>query len=224
MLLVGFFFGGGEGGCASSGGGLDDGVEIVGDGGGGFLVEVGEVEDGLAVLPPDAGHQHTDFHLWRDDVDMDDIVGSGFGGIEARTESKFDMQTVDAAVGELHHGQRTTGEKQGGIVDADGAVFVHEIVFVEAREVVGLGHAVLVGFLGEAALQDGAVEGGGGLPRLEECPLPKLGFGLAVVVFRWKPARIGAAKAGVVYLAADGAGVLDEGGFDFCHNACSCCI
>ena len=37
---------------------------------------------------------------------MDDIVGSGFGGIEARTESKFDMQTVDAAVGELHPSRR----------------------------------------------------------------------------------------------------------------------
>lgn len=155
---------------------------------------------------------------------MDDIVGAGFGGIEAGTKSKFDMQVVDAAVGELHHGQGATGEEEGGIVDADGAVFVHEMVFVEAREVVGLGHAVLVGFLGEAALQDGAVEGGGGLPRLEECPLTQLGFGLAIVVFRWKPARIGATEAGIVYLTADGAGVLDEGGFDFCHNACSCCI
>lgn len=224
MLLVGLLFGGGEGGCASSGGGLDDGVEIVGDGGGGFLVEVGEVEDGLAVLPPDAGHQHTDFHLWRDDVDMDDIVGAGFGGIEAGAEGEFDMQTVDTAAGELHHGQWATGEEQDGIVDMDCAVCVHEMVFVEAREVVGLGHTVFVSFLGESALQDGAEEGGGGLPRLEECPLPQLGFGLAVVVFRGKLARIGAAEAGVVYLAADGTGVLNEGGFDFCHNACSCCI
>lgn len=98
------------------------------------------------------------------------------------------------------------------------------MVFVEAREVVGLGHAVFVGFLSEAALQDGAEESRGGLPRFEECPLPQLGFRLAVVVFRRKLARIGAAEAGLVYLTADGAGVLDEGGFDFCHYACSCCI
>ena len=131
---------------------------------------------------------------------------------------------VGTAAGELHHRQWATGEEEGGIVDSDGAVCVHEIVFVEPREVVGLGHAVLVGFTGEAALQDGAEEGGGGLPRLEECPLAQLGFGLAVVVFSRKLARIGAAKTGVMYLATDGAGVLDKGGFDFCHNACSCCM
>ena len=224
VLLVGLLFGSGEGGCAGGGGGFDDGVEIIGYGGIGLLAEVGEVENGLAVLPPDAGDELADFHLRRDGVDMHHIVRAGFGGIEARTESKFDMQTVDAAAGELHHGQRATGEKQGGIVDADGAVCVHEMVFVEAREVVSLGHAVLVGFFSKAALEDGAVEGGGGLPCFEECPLTQLGFGLAVVVFRRKLARIGAAEAGVVYLTADGAGVLNEGGFDFCHNACSCCI
>ena len=131
---------------------------------------------------------------------------------------------VGTAAGELHHRQWATGEEQGGIIDVDGAVCVREMVFVEAREVVGLGHAVLVGFLGEAALQDGAEEGGGGLPRLEECPLAQLGFGLAVVVFSRKLARVGVAEADVVYLAADGAGVLDKGGFDFCHNACSCCM
>lgn len=52
-----------------------------------------------------------------------------------------------------------TGKKQGGIVDADGAAFIYEMVFVEAREIVGLGHAVFVRLLSKAALQDGAVEG-----------------------------------------------------------------
>lgn len=224
MLLVGLLFGCGEGGCAGGGGGFDDGVEIVGDGVGGLLVEVGEVERGLAVLSPYAGDELADFHLRRDGVDVDDIVGAGFGGIEAGAKGEGDAKAVGSVASELHHWQRATGEEEGGIVDANGAVFVHEMVFVEAREVVGLGHAVFVGFLSEVALQDGAEEGGGGLPRFEECPLPQLGFRLAVVVFRRKLARIGAAEAGVVYLTADDAGVLDEGGFNFCHYACSCCI
>ena len=73
-------------------------------------------------------------------------------------------------------------------------------------------------FLGEAALQDGAIVGRGGLPRLEECPLAQMSLRLAVVVFGGQLAGIGAAEAGVVNLTADSAGVFDEGWFDFCHS------
>lgn len=91
VLLVGLLFGSGEGGCAGGGGGFDDGVEIIGYGGIGLLAEVGEVENGLAVLPPDAGDELADFHLRRDGVDMHHIVRAGFGGIEAGMEGEGDM-------------------------------------------------------------------------------------------------------------------------------------
>lgn len=241
MLLVNLLLCGGEDGDAGGGGGLDNGVEVEGDGDGGFLAEVGKVEDGLAYLTlplatmlhlgktieialhstfafPHAGDELADFHLWGDGVDIDDIVGAGFGDIEAGTEGEFDMQAVGMVTGNLHFRQRSAGKEQGWVVDADGAVFVHEMVFIEARKIVGLGHAVFVCFLGEATLQDGAEKGGRGLSHLEESPLAQLSFRLAVVILRWKLARIGAAEAGVVYLTTDGAGVFDEGWFYLCHS------
>ena len=178
----------------------------------------------MAVLAQDAGHELADLHIRLDGVDVDDIVRAGFVGFETGAEGEVDMQAVGVAAHEVHYGQRTLGDEQGGIVDMYLAVVVHEMVFVQPREIVGLGHAVAVGLFGEPALQDGAEKGGGLLPRLEECPLAHLGLGLAVVILRRQLSRIGAAETGVVYLAADGAGVFDEGWFDFCHDAYRCCM
>ena len=132
MLEVGLLFGDGEGGDAGGGGRFYDSVEVEVDGIAGLLAEVREVEGGLAVLPPDAGDELANLDLWGDGVDVDNIVWAGFGGIEAGSESEGDAKAVGSAAGELHHRQGTTGKKQGGIVDADGAVFVHEVGFVEA--------------------------------------------------------------------------------------------
>lgn len=96
------------------------------------------------------------------------------------------------------------------------AVFIHETVFVQPREIVGFGQSLAVCLFGEAALEDDAEEGGGLLARLEECPLPQLRFRLAVIVLRWQLARIGASEAGVVNLTADGARVFDERWFYLC--------
>lgn len=205
MLPVCLLFGSGKGRNECGGCRFNDGVEIERYGIGGFLAEVGEFKADMLSMSFNAGDKLADFHMWGDGVDMDDIVGTGFGGIEAGTEGKFDTKAVGTAAGKLNYGQRATGKEQGGIVDADGAVFVHEMVFVESRKIVSFGHAVFVCFLGEAALQDGAIEGRRGLPRLEECPLAQLSRRLAVVILRWKLAGIGAAEAGVVNLTADGA-------------------
>ena len=186
VLVIGLLFSGGNGGDACGGCRFDDGVKVESDGGGGLLAEVGEVAGGMAFLPLHAGDELADFHLWGDGVDVDDIFGMGFGCIEAGTEGEGDAKAVGTAAGKLNYGQRAAGEEQGGIVDADGAVFVHEMVFVESRKIVSFGHAVFVCFLGEAALQDGAIEGRRGLPRLEECPLAQLGLRLAVVIFSRK--------------------------------------
>ena len=152
-------------------------------------------------------------------IDVHHVVGTGFGAIEAGMETDLDMKAVGMEILNEHLGQRAVGDQEGGIVDADLAAVVDEMLLVEVREVVGLGHPVVVCLLGEAPLEDGAEEGGGPLAGLEECPLPQLGFRLAVVVLSRQLARIGAPETGVVYLAAHGAGILDEGWFYLCHNA-----
>lgn len=159
MLVVGLLLSGRESGDAGGGGGFYDGVEIKNYRVAGLLAEVGEVENGLAVLPPDAGDELADFHLRRDGVDVDNIVVAGLGGIETGTEGEGDAKAVGSAAGKLNYGQWSAGEEQCWVVDADGAAFVHEMVFVQPRKIVGFGHAVFVGLLGKATLQDGAIEG-----------------------------------------------------------------
>ena len=219
MLPVGFLLVGGEGGDVGGVGGFDDGVEVEGYrlAGCDFVAHVGEVEGGAGGLALDAGHEDADVGIGGDGVDVHDVVGTGFV-LQVGEEGEVDMETVGMEAVGVDGGQRATGKDQGGVVDVDLAVAVDEVVFVEAREVVGFGESLGMGFLGEAALEDGAEEGGGVLTRLEEGPLAQLGFGLAVVVFRRQLARIGLAEAGVVYDAADGAGVFDDGWFDFCHG------
>lgn len=219
MLTVGFLLVGGEGGDAGGASGFDDGVEVEGDGLAGcdFVAHVGEVEGGAGGLALDAGHEHADVGVGGDGIDVHDVVGSGFI-LQVGEEGEVDMEAVGIDAVGADGGERAMGKNQGGVVDVDLAVAVDEVVFVEVREVVGFGESVGMGFLGEAALEDGAEEGGCMLARLEEGPLAQLGFGLAVVVFRRQLARIGSAEAGVVYDAADGAGVFDDGWFDFCHS------
>lgn len=219
VLTVGFLFVGGEGGDESGASGFDDGVEVEGDGLAGcdFVAHVGEVEGGMGGLALDAGHEHADVGIGGDGIDVHDVVGSGFV-VQVGEEGEVDMEAVGMDAVGADGRERATGKNQGGVVDVDLAVAVDEVVFVEAREVVGFGESVSMGFLGEAALEDGAEEGGGMLARREEGPLAQLGLGLAVVVFRRQLTRVGLAEAGVVYDAADGAGVFDDGGFDFCHS------
>lgn len=219
VLTVGFLLVGGEGGNVGGVGGFDDGVEVEGYrlAGCDFVAHVGEVEDGAPGMALDAGHEHADVGIGGDGIDVHDIVGTGFI-LQVGEEGEVDMEAVGTDAAGVDDRQWATGKDQGGVVDVDLAVAVDEVVFVEAREVVGFGESVGMGFLGEAALEDGAEEGGGMLTRLEESPLAQLGLGLAVVVFRRQLARIGLAEAGVVYDAADGAGVFDDGWFDFCHG------
>lgn len=228
MLAVGFLLVGGEGGDVGGVGGFDDGVEMEGYGLSGcdFVAHVREVEGGTGGLALDAGHEHADVGIGGDGIDVHDVVGSGFV-VQVGEEGEVDMEAVGMDAVGTDGGERAMGKEQGGVVDVDLAVAVDEVVFVEAREVVrssgsrgtpGFGESVGMGFLGEAALEDGAEEGGGALACREEGPLAQLGFGLAVVVFRRQQARVGLAEAGVVYGAADGAGVFDDGGFDFCHG------
>ena len=219
VLTVGFLLVGGEGGDAGGVGGFDDGVEVEGYGLAGcdFVAHVREVEGGTGGLALDAGHEHADVGIGGDGIDVHDVVGSGFV-VQVGEEGEVDMEAVGMDAVGADGRERAMGKNQGGVVDVDLAVAVDEVVFVEAREVVGFGESVGMGFLGEAALEDGAEEGGGMLACREEGPLAQLGFGLAVVVFRRQLARIGLAEAGVVYDAADGAGVFDDGWFDFCHS------
>ena len=219
MLPVGFLLVGGEGGYESGASGFDDGVEVEGDGLSScdFVAHVGEVEGGMGGLALDAGHEHADVGIGGDGIDVHDVVGTGFV-LQVGEEGEVDMEAVGTDAVGVDDGQWATGKEQGGVVDVDLSVAVDEVVFVEAREVVGFGESVGMGFLREAALEDGAEEGCGVLARFEEGPLAQLGLGLAVVVFRRQLARIGLAEAGVVYDAANGAGVFDDGWFDFCHG------
>lgn len=123
---------------------------------------------------------------------MHDVIGSGFV-VQVGEEGEVDMEAVGMDAVGADGRERAMGKEQDGVVGEDLAVAVDEVVFVEAREVVrssgsrgtpGFGESVGVGILGEAALEDGAEEGGGMLARREEGPLAQLGFGLAVVVFR----------------------------------------
>ena len=98
-----------------------------------------------------------DVGIGGDGIDVHDVVGTGFV-VQVGVESEVDMEAVGVDVAGADSGERATGKEEGGVVDVDMAVAVDEVVFVEAREVVGFGEAVVVGFLGEAALEDDAEE------------------------------------------------------------------
>jgi len=75
-----------------------------------------------------------------------------------------------------------------------------------------------VGHLGEAALDDGAGDGGGVLHGLEERTLPQLRLRLVVGERRGLAAAELLAEAGVEDTVADGACLLYDGWFYLCHS------
>ena len=117
VVFVGTLFVGGEGGDADCVGSLDYGVEVE-DGFVRLVAEVGEVEDGLAILPPDAGDKLADLHIELDRVNVDDIVGTGVAGSQTWVEFQLDMEAVgrefpllpSVAGQELHPTDKTRGE------------------------------------------------------------------------------------------------------------------
>lgn len=152
---------------------------------------------------------------------MDDIVGTGFVGGEVGVESQRDVETFGVASCESDRGQGTNRELQGGVVNGDSAVGIGEALFVEARELVGFGMPLAMGVLGEAALQQGTIEGCGLLGGLEDGALAQLRFRLAVVKCLCLTAYELLAEAGVIYQFADFAGIRTEGWVGFCHSVCA---
>ena len=170
VRFVLLLLGGREGGDVGSSRSFDDGVEVEPDWRIAIhlLAEVGEVKGGLPVLTADAGHQLADLHLRLDGIDVDDIVGTGSVVTHIGTKNELYMEAVGMTAGDMHFGQRTLGDKQGGIVDMHFAVVIHEAVLVQTREKVGFGQPRGVSLLGEAVLEDDAEEGRGLLACLEE--------------------------------------------------------
>lgn len=111
VVFVGAFFVGRKGGDTGCVGDFDDGVEVEYDGAVRLVAEVWEVQGDAAQLPLDAGDKFADLYIELDGVDVDNIVGAGFGGIEAGAEGEGDAKAVGMATGELHHGQRSAGEE-----------------------------------------------------------------------------------------------------------------
>ena len=130
------------------------------------------------------------------------------------------MQAISMAIGKIHAGYRAGGENQAGIVDMHRAVGVGEALLVDPGELVVLDMPVGVGFLGEAALNDRAEDGGGVLHGLEECPLPLLRLRLVVVERCSLATAEQLAETSVVDTVADGACLLNDGRFDLCHSIC----
>lgn len=92
----------------------------------------------------------------------------------AGVELKLYMQAIGIASGKTYRGDRPSGENQAGIVDVHRAVVIGEALLIDFGELVVLDMPMGVGLLGEAALDDGAEEGGGVLHSLEERTLPQL--------------------------------------------------
>lgn len=151
---------------------------------------------------------------------MDDIVGTGFVGGGVGVERQRDVETSGVASCESDRGQGANRKLQGGVVDGDFAVGIGEALFVEARELVGFGVALAMGVLGEAALQQGTIEGCGLLGGLEDGSLAQLRFRLAVVKSLCLTADELLAEAGVIYQVADFARIRTEGWVGLCHSVC----
>lgn len=185
-----------------------------------LVAQVGEVEGGLSGLAFNAGHKHAYFSLRGDGIDVDDIVWAGFVGGEVGVESQRDVEAIGVASGKCDRGQGTNRKLQGWVVDGDFVVGIGEALFVEARELVGLGMSLAMGIFGEAALQQGTIEGCGLLGGLEEGALAQLRFRLAVVKGLCLTADELLAEAGVIYQFADFAGIRTEGWVGLCHSVC----
>lgn len=139
-------------------------------------------------------------------------------GTAAGFELKLHMQAVGMEIGKTNASNRAGGENQTRIVDMHRAVGVGEALLVDFGELVVLDMPVGVGFLGEAALDDGAEDGGGVLHGLEERPLPQLRLRLVVIERLGLAAAEQLAEACVIDAITDGACLLYKGWFDLCHS------
>lgn len=176
----------------------------------GVVCEVGEVEGGSASFSTYASHELANLHLKLDCVDVDDIIQTGKAGIQAWVESKLYMETVGHTLGGLHSGNRTSGEDQARIVDANLAVVKDKALFIEAGKLVGFGMPVAVGFFGETSLQYGAEERRGVLHSLEEGSLPQLSLRLGVFERFCPVATVVFAKTFVIDAIVNGADLFDK--------------
>lgn len=184
----------------------------------GFLAEVGQVEGDAGSSPFGTGHELADLHLELDGIDEDYIVEVGMIGSDVGLELKLHMQAIDMAIGKIHAGYRAGGENQAGVVDMHRAVGVGEALLVDFGELVVLDMPMGVGLLGEAALDDGAEDGGGVLHGLEERTLPQLRLRLVVGERRSLAAAELLTETGIVDTVADGTGLLNDGWFDLSHS------
>lgn len=218
MVFVGFLLVGGECGDAGGVGGLDNGVKVEGYGLVGLVAEVGEVEGDAGGFTLNAGHKLADLNLVFDSIDEYHIIGIGRIDVDTGVELEFHMQSIDAATGKLHPGDRASGEQQARKVDMYHTVVVGEAMLVYAGELVVLDMPVGMSLFGESALDGGPEDGGGVLHGLEECPLPQLCFQL-VVGERFSPVAAKLfAETGVEDAVANGACLFDEGWFHLCHS------
>ena len=122
------------------------------------------------------------------------------------------------AIGKTHRGYRAGGENKAGIVDMHRAVVIGEALLVYFGELVVLDMPMGVGLLGEAALDDGAEDGGGVLHGLEERTLPQLCLRLVVVERCSLATAEQLAEACVEDAITDGASLLNDGWSYLCHS------
>ena len=218
MTLVGFLLVGGKRGDAGGVGGLDNGVKVKSDGVVGFFAEVGEVEGDAGGFTLNAGYELADLNLVFDSIDEHHIIGIGMIDVDTGVELEFHMQSIDAATGKLHPGDRASGEQQARKVDMYHTVVVGETMLVDTGELVVLDMPVGVGLFGKSTLDDGAEDGGGVLHGLEECTLPQLCFRLVVGERFSLAATELLAETGIEDTVANGASLLNEGWFHLCHS------
>ena len=217
MALVGFLLVGREGGDAGGVGSFDDGIEVKSDRFVALVAEVGEVEGNTGGPPLNASHQLADLNLVFDSIDEYHIIGIGMIDVDTGVELEFHMQSIDAATGKLHPGDRASGEQQARIVDTYHALLISEAPLVEAGELVVLNVPMTVGLLGEAALDDRAEDRGSVLHGLEKGSLPQLRIRLVVGERFGLAAAEPLAEAGVIDTVADGTRLFYDGWFDFGH-------
>lgn len=159
MVLIGFLLIGGECGDAGGVGGLDNGVKVEGYGLVGLVAEVGEVEGDAGGFTLNAGHKLANLNLVFDSIDEYHIIGIGMIDVDTGVELEFHMQSIDAATGKLHPGDRASGEQQARKVDMYHTVVVGEAMLVYAGELVVLDMPVDMSLFGESALDGGPEDG-----------------------------------------------------------------
>lgn len=115
-----------------------NGVKVEGYGLVGLVAEVGEVEGDAGGFTLNAGHKLADLNLVFDSIDEYHIIGIGMIDVDTGVKLEFHMQSIDAATGKLHPGDRASGEQQARKVDMYHTVVVGEAMLVYAGELVVL--------------------------------------------------------------------------------------